>query len=493
MNRMLDPYGLGYRPMMSDAEDVDTRSVVNHMMRNQAYDQSTPGQFNAMLASAHASTPDAPTMRPTLPGTGMGNAGHVVNFLRNAIFEGAKTANHWLGAPQFPEKVQTGDVLAPLGAAGMAAPFTRLRTGAARGVVDEATAPQRLYHGTAAQNFTQFRDAPWLTPSPDVASYYAANMAPDYPLARTSRVYPVEMQADKPFHMPMKDGWPDYAGAWKAMGVEPPARGANHDDVVKDALRERGYDHIVFDGILDHGGSQRQYLPLKEGTVKSSTTGETLFADQARSSVPGTVVNALAEPQGIRAYHGSPHDFDKFDPAKIGSGDGTAQGHGFYFAGDPAEAKYVGDLVARGNPSRMYEVNLKTSDDRLLPWDTGFIPKDVIDRLPQDIRHHVLKDIQEFGLARQWSGMGDGQRDIIGRQLYQSISRHTKSDKETSHILKGLGFDGAKYSGLEGKSNSYVVFDDKLIDILRKYGLVPGAVTGGAALAGGSGESEARQ
>ena len=38
-------------------------------------------------------------------------------------------------------------------------------------------------------------------------------------------------------------------------------------------------------------------------------------------------------PQGIRAYHGSPHDFDKFDLSKIGTGEGAqAYGHGLYFA-----------------------------------------------------------------------------------------------------------------------------------------------------------------
>ena len=36
---------------------------------------------------------------------------------------------------------------------------------------------------------------------------------------------------------------------------------------------------------------------------------------------------------GIRAYHGSPHDFDKFDMSKIGTGEGTqAYGPGLYFA-----------------------------------------------------------------------------------------------------------------------------------------------------------------
>jgi hypothetical protein len=42
----------------------------------------------------------------------------------------------------------------------------------------------------------------------------------------------------------------------------------------------------------------------------------------------------------IPAWHGSPHDFDKFDMSKIGSGEGAqAYGHGLYFAEKPDVAK----------------------------------------------------------------------------------------------------------------------------------------------------------
>ncbi len=45
-------------------------------------------------------------------------------------------------------------------------------------------------------------------------------------------------------------------------------------------------------------------------------------------------------PGAIRAYHGSPYDFDAFDPAKIGTGEGAqAYGHGLYFAENPNVAE----------------------------------------------------------------------------------------------------------------------------------------------------------
>jgi hypothetical protein len=67
---------------------------------------------------------------------------------------------------------------------------------------------------------------------------------------------------------------------------------------------------------------------------------------------------ALREPaeqaaQGIRAYHGSPHDFDRFSMDKIGTGEGAqAYGHGLYFAESEGVAKSYKDALApRANVS----------------------------------------------------------------------------------------------------------------------------------------------
>lgn len=45
----------------------------------------------------------------------------------------------------------------------------------------------------------------------------------------------------------------------------------------------------------------------------------------------------IVQPEGIRAYHSSPHDFEKFDLSKIGTGEGAqVYGHGLYFSENPA-------------------------------------------------------------------------------------------------------------------------------------------------------------
>jgi hypothetical protein len=49
----------------------------------------------------------------------------------------------------------------------------------------------------------------------------------------------------------------------------------------------------------------------------------------------------------IKAYHGSPHKFDKFDLSKIGTGEGAqAYGHGLYMAESPGVAKGYAERLA---------------------------------------------------------------------------------------------------------------------------------------------------
>ena len=80
-----------------------------------------------------------------------------------------------------------------------------------------------------------------------------------------------------------------------------------------------------------------------------------LDANGKQSALPGTIIseagNNAPSPQGIRAYHGSPHDFDKFDASKIGTGEGAqAFGHGLYFAENEGVAKSYREGLSKWNP-----------------------------------------------------------------------------------------------------------------------------------------------
>jgi hypothetical protein len=56
-------------------------------------------------------------------------------------------------------------------------------------------------------------------------------------------------------------------------------------------------------------------------------------AGEAAEVAPGVM-------RGIRAFHGSPYDFERFSMAKVGTGQGAQSwGHGLYFAGNPAVAQ----------------------------------------------------------------------------------------------------------------------------------------------------------
>lgn len=142
-----------------------------------------------------------------------------------------------------------------------------------------------------------------------------------------------------------------------------------------------------------------------------------LYANARPGAALGAGLSGASERQGIRAYHGSPHDFDKFDMSKIGTGEGAqAYGHGLYFAENEGVAnsyktsvsaphraepiwqgKRVKEYDYDGNvffndgtsikladgeinafhdamnkprtPGRMYEVNIKASPDDFLDWD----------------------------------------------------------------------------------------------------------------------------
>ncbi len=94
--------------------------------------------------------------------------------------------------------------------------------------------------------------------------------------------------------------------------------------------------------------------PIYEGgreLAKSYQAG-TLFEDAPQTMmeagfipIPGIAPAAKAV-KGIRAYHGSPHDFDQFSMDKIGTGEGAqAYGHGLYFAESEGVAKSYRDTL----------------------------------------------------------------------------------------------------------------------------------------------------
>tara|TARA_B110000259_G_scaffold188196_1_gene245519 strand:+ start:1651 stop:3801 length:2151 start_codon:yes stop_codon:yes gene_type:complete len=260
----------------------------------------------------------------------------------------------------------------------------------------------------------------------------------------------------------------------------------------------------------------------------------------------------------IKAYHGSPHDFDKFSTENIGTGEGAqAYGHGLYFAEREGTAKAYRDALSADtsfkksdgavfdlydgsmnhpnirrhmaktggdldgsiekaqkiikdnsssqsvdaatndlsvlqklkedggisqNKGSMYEVNIDASPDELLDWD-----KPLSQQSPK---------IQEIFPPEKYPESFDGRAmytqiagsAATGRNRAKVVGGTTESAAATSAKLNDLGIKGIKYADAQtrfspkGRTNNYVMFDDKTIEIARKYGVsmpVAGAILAG--------------
>ena len=88
---------------------------------------------------------------------------------------------------------------------------------------------------------------------------------------------------------------------------------------------------------------------LNTGTYDPGPTLEAATLPMGTGAIAGVPVRAGEAVLGagpIRAYHGSPHDFEKFDLSKIGTGEGAqAYGHGLYFAENEGVAKSYRDTL----------------------------------------------------------------------------------------------------------------------------------------------------
>ncbi len=293
----------------------------------------------------------------------------------------------------------------------------------------------------------------------------------------------------------------------------------------------------------------------------------------------------FAETLGIKAYHGSPHDFEQFSTAKIGTGEGAqAYGHGLYFAEKEGTARayrddlspvninhradgapisldvqrMIGDawntlrgrtltkpgignaldLVDEGlmrqrasamtardadwfnqiedmrlevqrvrehppqHQGKMYEVAIKADPEHFLDWDKPLSeqPK-IVEKLRQrgyvdapwpytDKLMHpsggTFVDLKEGGESA-YRGLVNLIRDTGSR------APGARLDARAAQELASQGIPGIKYldqgSRAAGEgSRNYVVFDDKTIDILRKYGILLPAAGLGAARAPGKGD-----
>jgi hypothetical protein len=298
---------------------------------------------------------------------------------------------------------------------------------------------------------------------------------------------------------------------------------------------ETGMDFVPVLG--DAIGAQEAGRDLGAGNYLSGGLG------LAATLVPGAIAEKAVK-KGIKGFHGSPHDFDRFDSSKIGTGEGAqAYGHGLYIAESEGVAKSYRDALAGGNtkwmegdrvlsgaeqnaaelldrlggdvhkakmeikyslrpmrmadqkyldeteaaldrldpaairveqdPGKMYEVNINADPDDFLDWDKP------LSEQSEKVRSGVRAGMDERygqGFFDEYAQQGTDFRDV--RSNFDDLG-----DADVSNMLREKGIPGIKY--LDGGSRkagdgsrNYVVFDDRLIDIVRKYG-IPAAIGAG--------------
>ena len=210
--------------------------------------------------------------------------------------------------------------------------------------------------------------------------------------------------------------------------------------------------------------------------------------------------------QGIRAYHGSPHTFDQFDMSKFGTGEGGgAYGHGLYFAESEDAARTYRDALSAGQPGSMYQVRINAKADDFLDWDKPLSEQsDVVQGWFEKYRRKLTEQNNGNDPYRYYVPEGKDIIDDVKDLMDDGKINLNDLEEMLSMDAKGAGIAGIRYLDANSRplsaptsiglpeTNNYVVFDDKLIEILRRYGLIP-PVAAGLGLAATGNNAEAGQ
>ena len=329
----------------------------------------------------------------------------------------------------------------------------------------------------------------------------------------------------------LADNYPEMSKGAKAKAKEMAAAAQEEHDAM----------WAYIDSVEKGDGKKTASLLAKWNKLKKNPG-----VSQSSASVPEPP--PAAPPPSIKAYHGSPHSFDKFSMDKIGTGEGAqAYGHGLYFAENEGIARHYqnnlghnymlkdsGTLMDWSNPEQvaaaslfsakgdrgaaiaanqafpmdgelgaevtrllesdvplpeitlqkpsMYEVNIDADPNAFLDWDK---PLSEQPKLVQEALAAMDPDMYAPGGV-------DYDPSELGQITYQRLAAQKRDygiDSGRNNLttlggaqagatddLKGFGIPGIKYldAGSRGAGDgtrNYVVFDEKLISIVRKYGI----------------------
>jgi len=462
--------------------------------------------FANKLASAVTAPRDAlyGTMQVTDPETGMPT--------REAMERGQGVAN----------MAMTGGIpFAQRGAAGMAG--GKLARGEAKAVESPvmAATEYRGEHGAPdADSGSPLHDVtangtyPKDFYGPNGLRYYAAGHEGTLDADTYRKIF---MLKDKPDAM---------VPVWRAM----PWEGKGKDPVTRSGSNINPGDWVAISRqyALDHGESAlngnyslaKKMVPARELFTAGDSFHEWGWSPKEATEKPAGTLSDF-----ITAYHGSPHDFDRFDLSKIGTGEGAqAYGHGLYFAENEGVAKgYRDTLTATRIPDaayldpdlgpkltaseqRMKDINNQIMEARFAGKNEQSINKlrgeldkatndhlDLIEqtKFPGRMYQVAIKaDPEHFldwdkPLSEQHPAALEKLKTVVRPDPGRTVADWIQHSPGAEQRLREAGIPGIKYldQGSRGKGDgtrNYVVFSDDIVQILKKYGLA-GLIAGGAA------------
>jgi hypothetical protein len=181
---------------------------------------------------------------------------------------------------------------------------------------------------------------------------------------------------------------------------------------------------------------------------------------------PGTVLGS-----GMRAYHASPHDFDAFDMSKVGTGIGhNYRGEGIYFTQQEPKAAAIQQQYFPSG--KVYEADIAADPATMLHWDE-----------PLSKQPHVQAALDAAGIDPGADLPSFMRKRLTGKDAMETLLnvdtpkwREILNDPTISTNQQGARkyLDKNGIPGIVTSDKDVIIHNDRLIDILRKYGMKNG-------------------
>lgn len=214
-------------------------------------------------------------------------------------------------------------------------------------------------------------------------------------------------------------------------------------------------------------------MPMEAlGTAGMAMTGGAAAPKPRGALGANALRNAAEQQRKMTLWHGSPYDFDQFDLAHIGRGEGAQDlGRGFSLTDSQGEAILYtnpasrwGDLAAmeryrQAGPGRYYRVDINAAPEQFLDWN-----KPWRDQVPEGTPLYDAFAQNEAVRLSQYADDPAMQEAIPRAKVFQ-MWRDNAGFEDAALQSGFVGNNQRNYSG----DTQYTVFDPSLLRIDQKF------------------------